>query len=43
MTYFWSGCPALEGLPTQGSNPLVFTSPALTGGFFTTSASWEAL
>ena len=32
----------LQGIfPTQGSNSL--GSPALAGGFFTTSATWEAL
>ena len=34
----------LQGLfLTQGLNPLYLTSPALAGGFFTTSATWEAL
>ena len=28
---------------TQGSNPVSLKSPALAGGFFTTSATWEAL
>ena len=28
---------------TQGLNPSLFTSPALAGRFFTTSATWEAL
>ena len=38
------GCHALfEGIfPTQGSNPHVFTPPALSGRFFTTSTAWEA-
>ena len=27
---------------TEGSNPHLFLSPALAGGFFTTSATWEA-
>ena len=38
------GCHALlQGIyPTQGSNPSL-RSPALAGGFFTTSAIWEAL
>ena len=27
---------------TQGLNPTSLTSPALAGGFFTTSATWEA-
>ena len=31
-----------EIFPTQGSNQYLFISPALTGGFFTTSATWEA-
>ena len=37
------GCHALlqEILLTQGSNPLLFTSPALAGGFLTTSPTWE--
>ena len=37
------GCHSLlQGIvPTQGSN-LCLTSPALAGGFFTTSATWEA-
>ena len=30
-------------LPTQGPNPSCLLSPALAGGFFTSSASWEAL
>ena len=36
------GCQALlQGIfPTQGLNPCL-TSPALAGGFFTTSATWE--
>ena len=29
--------------PTQGSEPKSLMSPALAGGFFTTSASWEGL
>ena len=37
-------CHALlqEIFPTQGSNPHLFTSPALAGKFFTASATWEA-
>ena len=40
---YWSGfpCPPPGIFPTQGSN-LHLMSPALAGGFFTTSASWEA-
>ena len=34
--------PSSRGIfPTQGSNPHHFTSPALAGRFFTTSATWE--
>ena len=42
---YWSGLPSpLQGIfPAQGSNLHHFTSPALAGGFFTTSATWEAL
>ena len=41
---YWSGCHALlQGIfPTQGSNSSLM-SPALAGGFFTTSTPWEAL
>ena len=37
------GCHVLlQGIfPTQGSNPCLM-SPALAGGFFTTSTTWEA-
>ena len=37
------GCHTLlQGLfPTQGSNPCLFTSLGLAGGFFTTSATWK--
>ena len=40
----WSGlpCPPPGVFPTQGLN-LSLMSPALTDGFFTTSAIWEAL
>ena len=39
---YWSGLPCLPpgNLPGPGTEP---TSPALAGGFFTTSATWEAL
>ena len=30
-------------LPNPGIKPLSLMSPALAGGFFTTSATWEAL
>ena len=38
---YWSGlpCPSPEDPPDPGIKP---TSPALAGGFFTTSAAWEA-
>ena len=38
------GCRALlQGIfPIQGSNPCLFKSPELAGGFFTTGASWKA-
>ena len=40
---YWSGlpCPPPEDLPDPGIKPLSLTSPALVGGFFTTSATWE--
>ena len=41
---FWSGLPwPLPGnLPNLGIKPMFLMSPALAGGFFTTSAIWEA-
>ena len=30
-------------LPDPGIKPVPLASPALAGGFFTTSATWEAL
>ena len=40
---YWGGwpCPLQGVFPTQGSN-LSLMSPAPAGGFFTTSATWEA-
>ena len=40
----WSGmpCPPARDLPNPGIEPGSLTSPALAGGFFTTSATWEA-
>ena len=40
----WSGlpCPPPGDLPDPGIKPASLKSPALTGRFFTTSASWEA-
>ena len=41
----WSGlpCPPPGALPDTGIKPASVTSPALAEGFFTTSATWEAL
>ena len=40
----WSGmpCPPPGDLPDPGIEPTSLLSPALAGGFFTTSATWEA-
>ena len=40
----WSGllCPPPGDLPNLGIEPTSLTSPALAGGFFTASATWEA-
>ena len=37
---YWIGfpCPSPEHLPDPGIEPMSLTSPALAGGFFTTSA-----
>ena len=35
-------CPPPGDLPDPGIKPKSLTSPALAGGFFTTSAKWEA-
>ena len=42
---YWSGLPRPPpcDLPHPGINPASLMSPALAGGFFTTSAPWEAL
>ena len=42
---YWSGllCPSPEDLPDSGIEPVSLTSPGLTGGFFTTSTTLEAL
>ena len=42
---YWSGlpCPPPGDLPDSGIEPVSLMSPALAGGFFTTSATWEAL
>ena len=40
---YWSGlpCPTPEDLPDPGIKLMSLISPALTGRFFTTSATWE--
>ena len=40
---YWSGLPFPPpgDLPDPGIEPVSLMSPALTGGFFTTSATWE--
>ena len=40
----WSGlpCPPPGVLPAPGIKPAFLMYPALAGGFFTTSATWEA-
>ena len=41
---YWSGllCPPPGDLPDPGIEPSSLMYPALAGGFFTTSATWEA-
>ena len=41
---YWSGlpCPPPGDLPDPGIKPTSPMPPALAGGFFTTSAAWEA-
>ena len=41
---YWSGLPhpPPRDLPGPGTEPVLLTSPALTGGFFTTSVAWGA-
>ena len=41
---YWSGLPCHPpgDLPDPGIQPMSLMSPALTGGFFTTSATWKA-
>ena len=41
---YWSGLPfpSPGDLPNPGIEPTSLMSPALVGGFFTTSAHWEA-
>jgi len=42
---YWSGLPfpPLGDLPNPGIKSMCLMSPALAEGFFTTSATWEAL
>ena len=42
---YWSvlPCPSPGDLPNLGVKPTSLMSPALAGGFFTTSATWEDL
>ena len=42
---YWSGlpCPPPGDLTNPGMDPDSLISPALAGGFFTTSAAWEDL
>ena len=41
---YWSGLPfpPPRDFPNPGLKPLPLASPALAGGFFTTSATWDA-
>ena len=41
---YWSGLPfpAPGNLPNPGIESMSLASPALAGGFFTTSTTWEA-
>ena len=41
---YWSRlpCPPPGDLPNPGTEPTSLTSPALAGGFLTTSTIWEA-
>ena len=40
---YWSGlpCPLPEDLPNPGIEPASLMSPALAGGIFTISATWD--
>ena len=38
----WIACPPPGDLPDPGIEPMSLMSPALAGGFFTTSTTWEA-
>ena len=41
---YWNGlpCPPPEDLPNPGIKPTSLMFPALAGGFFTISTTWEA-
>ena len=41
---YWSGLPCSPpgDLPDPGIEPMSLSSPAMAGGFFTPSATWEA-
>ena len=41
---YWNGyhAPSPGALANPGMEPVVLTSPALAGKFFTTSATWDA-
>ena len=38
----WVGCPTPGDLPNPGIKPASLAFPALAGGFFAGSATWEA-
>ena len=38
----WAAISFSRGLPDPGTEPASLASPALAGGFFTTSMTWEA-
>jgi len=38
----WVACPPPGDLPDPGIKPASLMSPALAGGLFTTSTTWEA-
>ena len=42
---YWSGLlfPSPGDLPNPGTEPMSLASPALAGGFFSTSDTWKAL
>ena len=41
-SWSWLTFPSPGDLPNQGIQPTSLMSPALAGGFFTTSTNWEA-